>query len=76
MTALQCLCDLLKNVPHFNFRTNIMAVLVPKMNDDSTDEQVSCAKNKDFTIIAWIYNTVGRFQQALNSSSGQRREFI
>jgi hypothetical protein len=41
MIALQCLCDLLKSVPHFNFRTNIMAVLVPKMNDDSTDNQVS-----------------------------------
>ncbi|CAB4012851.1 nucleolar complex 3 homolog [Paramuricea clavata] len=41
MTALQCLCDLLKNVPHFNFRTNIMAVLVPKMNDDSTDDEIS-----------------------------------
>ena len=41
MIALQCLCDLLKTVPHFNFRTNVMAVLVPKMNDDSTDNQIS-----------------------------------
>ncbi|XP_028414221.1 nucleolar complex protein 3 homolog [Dendronephthya gigantea] len=41
MIALQCLCDLLKNVPHFNFRTNIMAVLVPKMNDQSTHGEIS-----------------------------------
>lgn len=41
MIALQCLCDLLQSAPHFNFRTNIMAVVIPKMNDDSIDNEVS-----------------------------------
>lgn len=40
MIALNCLCDLFINVPHFNFRTNIMAVLVPMMNDKSANGQV------------------------------------
>ena len=45
LTALQCFCDLLVNIPHFNFRTNIMAVLVPMMNDHSAQDEVSCVKN-------------------------------
>lgn len=45
LTALQCFCDLLMNVPHFNFRTNIVAVLVPMMNDRSAQDEVSCVKN-------------------------------
>ena len=30
--ALRCLCDLLETHPHFNFRTNVIAVILPFMN--------------------------------------------
>ncbi|XP_032087586.1 nucleolar complex protein 3 homolog [Thamnophis elegans] len=33
--AVKCLCELLVALPHFNFHNNIIALLVPLMNDDS-----------------------------------------
>lgn len=41
LVAVQCMCDLLTSLPHFNFHTNLVAVLVPRMNDKSLDGQVS-----------------------------------
>ena len=40
LVAVQCMCDLLTSLPHFNFHTNLVAVLVPRMNDKSLDGQV------------------------------------
>lgn len=34
------MCDLLISVPHFNFHTNLIAVLVPRMNEKSLDGKV------------------------------------
>ena len=34
------MCDLLTSVPHFNFHTNLTAVLVPRMNEKSLDGKV------------------------------------
>lgn len=34
------MCDLLTSVPHFNFHTNLIAVLVPRMNEKSLDGKV------------------------------------
>lgn len=39
--AVQCMCDLLTSLPHFNFHTNLVAVLVPRMNDKCLDGQIS-----------------------------------
>ncbi|KAK2563907.1 Nucleolar complex protein 3-like protein [Acropora cervicornis] len=41
MVAVQCMCDLLTSLPHFNFHTNLVAVLVPRMNDKHLDGQIS-----------------------------------
>lgn len=41
LVAVQCMCDLLTSLPHFNFHTNLVAVLVPRMNDKSLDGQIS-----------------------------------
>ena len=40
LVAVQCMCDLLTSLPHFNFHTNLVAVLVPRMNDKFLDGQV------------------------------------
>ena len=37
--AVRCLCEILFAHPHFNFRTNIIAVVVPFMNNK--DQEVS-----------------------------------
>lgn len=41
LVAVQCMCDLLISLPHFNFHTNLVAVLVPRMNDKSLHGQIS-----------------------------------
>ena len=38
--ALQCLCDLVTSLSHFNFRSNILAVLVPRMNSTALGGKV------------------------------------
>ena len=40
VVSVQCMCDLMTSVPHFNFCTNILTVLVPWMNDKSLGEEV------------------------------------
>ena len=40
LVTVQCMCDLLTSVPHFNFHTNLIAVLVPRMNEKSLDGKV------------------------------------
>ena len=40
MTALQCVCELFVTHPHFNYRTNIVTLLVPLM--DKHDKDISC----------------------------------
>lgn len=34
--AVQCMCSLLVSLSHFNYRNNLITVLVPKMNDVDT----------------------------------------
>ncbi|XP_032087863.1 nucleolar complex protein 3 homolog [Thamnophis elegans] len=40
--AVKCLCELLVALPHFNFHNNIIALLVPLMNDDSKKISEPC----------------------------------
>lgn len=40
LVAVQCMCDLLTSLPHFNYHMNLIAVLVPRMNDKLLDGQV------------------------------------
>ena len=45
--ALRCLCELLVGLPHFNFRNNILAVVVPRMTSKTLAGKVclSCGEN-------------------------------
>lgn len=38
VTALLCLCELLKSASHFNFRSNILSIVVKQMNHRSCEE--------------------------------------
>uniref|UniRef100_A0A670ZJ13 Nucleolar complex protein 3 homolog n=1 Tax=Pseudonaja textilis TaxID=8673 RepID=A0A670ZJ13_PSETE len=40
--AVKCLCELLVALPHFNFHNNIIALVVPLMNDDSKKISEPC----------------------------------
>lgn len=37
-TAVHCLCSLLEEVPHFNFRLNLMSALVAQLSKRSWNE--------------------------------------
>lgn len=37
-TSVLCLCELLKSAPHFNFRSNILSVVVRQMNNRQCEE--------------------------------------
>ena len=52
VTAIMCLCELLKSAPHFNFRSNILTVVVKQMNNRNCEEvSAACcgAVNKIFS---------------------------
>jgi nucleolar complex protein 3 len=36
--ALQCVCTLLSEVPHFNFRVNLMTCVVARLSNRSLDQ--------------------------------------
>ncbi|KAI8480084.1 Nucleolar complex protein 3 [Branchiostoma belcheri] len=40
--AVKCMCELLVSLMHFNFRTNIMAVIVPLMDHSNSDIADMC----------------------------------
>jgi len=45
VTAILCLCELLKSAPHFNFRSNILSIVVKQMNYKSVEEvSTACCK--------------------------------
>ena len=37
---MRCMCELLVSLPHFNFRNNILAVVVPRMVSKRLDGKV------------------------------------
>ncbi|XP_048589735.1 nucleolar complex protein 3 homolog isoform X2 [Nematostella vectensis] len=41
LIAVQCQCDLLISLQHFNYHNNLIAVMVPRMDDDSHNGQIS-----------------------------------
>ena len=45
ITALLCMCELLKSAYHFNFRSNILSEVVKQMNNKSCDEVSSACCN-------------------------------
>lgn len=45
VTAILCLCELLKSASHFNFRSNILSIVVKQMNHRSCDEVSSACCN-------------------------------
>jgi len=40
--AVKCMCELLVSLMHFNFRTNIMSVIVPLMDHSNPDIADMC----------------------------------
>ena len=49
------MCDLLTSVPHFNFHTNLIAVLVPRMNEKSLDGKVGQHKLSIMNIVIIVF---------------------
>ena len=41
VTSIKCMAELIKQVPHFNFRKNIISVLVPNIDLSYDLEEVS-----------------------------------
>ena len=63
-TAIMCLCELLKSAPHFNFRSNIMGVVVKQMNNRQNDEvSAACC-----SAIETIFTTDGQGEVALEAA--------
>eukprot|EP00560_Eucampia_antarctica_P006393 CAMPEP_0197827292 /NCGR_PEP_ID=MMETSP1437-20131217/4102_1 /TAXON_ID=49252 ORGANISM="Eucampia antarctica, Strain CCMP1452" /NCGR_SAMPLE_ID=MMETSP1437 /ASSEMBLY_ACC=CAM_ASM_001096 /LENGTH=625 /DNA_ID=CAMNT_0043428083 /DNA_START=69 /DNA_END=1946 /DNA_ORIENTATION=+ len=49
VTAILCLCELVKSAPHMNFRSNILSVVVRQMNNNQCDEiSAACCKATEF----------------------------
>jgi hypothetical protein len=44
LTALQALCELLHGLPHFNFRSNIVSLVVPRMSSRREDVSQLCCR--------------------------------
>ena len=51
VVALQCLCELAVALSHFNYRSNILAVLVPQMDSSALKGEVHvrvCRSNNNY----------------------------
>ena len=64
------MCDLLTSVPHFNFHTNLIAVLVPRMNEKSLDGKVRQCKLSIMNIVIIVFICINT-----NESSCVRDKF-
>ena len=64
------MCDLLTSVPHFNFHTNLIAVLVPRMNEKSLDGKVRQHKLSIMNIVIIVFICINT-----NESSCVRDKF-
>ena len=64
------MCDLLTSVPHFNFHTNLIAVLVPRMNEKSLDGKVRQHKLSIMNIVIIVFIRIN-----MNDSSCVRDKF-
>ena len=64
------MCDLLTSVPHFNFHTNLIAVLVPRMNEKSLDGKVRQRKLSIMNIVIIVFICINT-----NESSCVRDKF-
>lgn len=64
------MCDLLTSVPHFNFHTNLIAVLVPRMNEKSLDGKVRQHKLSIMNIVIIVFIRINT-----NESSCVRDKF-
>ena len=64
VTAILCLCELLKSAPHFNFRSNILSIVIKQMNHRSCDEiSTSCCN-----AISFIFETDTQGEIALEAT--------
>ena len=64
------MCDLLTSVPHFNFHTNLIAVLVPRMIEKSLDGKVRQHKLSIMNIVIIVFIRINT-----NESSCVRDKF-
>lgn len=64
VTAILCLCELLKSAYHFNFRSNILTLVVKQMNN-KTCEEVSTAC---CTAISYIFENDKQGEVALEAT--------
>ena len=64
------MCDLLTSVPHFNFHPNLIAVLVPRMNEKSLDGKVRQHKLSIMNIVIIVFICINT-----NESSCVRDKF-
>ena len=64
MTAILCMCELLKSVPHMNFRSNILSVIVRQMNHKQcTEVSTACCQT-----IQHLFQQDGQGEIALEAS--------
>ena len=64
VTSLLCLCELLKSAYHFNFRSNILAVVVKQMNNRNCEEVSSACCNA----ISYIFENDKQGEVALEAT--------
>ena len=69
LVTVQCMCDLLTSVPHFNFHTNLIAVLVPRMNEKSLDGKVRQHKLSIMNIVIIVFIVSIRMNLVVSETS-------
>ncbi len=64
VTALLCMCELLKSAYHFNFRSNILSEVVKQMNNRTCDEVSTACCNA----VAYVFENDKQGEVALEAS--------
>jgi len=63
VSAILCLCELLKSSPHFNFRSNILATVVRHMTNSNAEVSASCCAS-----VAYVFKTDAQGEIALEAT--------
>lgn len=64
ITSILCLCELLKSAPHFNFRSNILTIVVRNMINNTTHEVYASCCNA----ISQLFKTDAQGEIALEAT--------
>ena len=65
LTAIKCMVDLLRTHPHFNFRANLVAALVPRLNHHDKEIRGACEE-----AIVGLFKEETEFEAALEVVKG------